>query len=105
MNNVVRTRRAVRFTVTIALKKNWNGINDSTHLEEELFEEVGCIHNAENQDGGQVDREDRVHDPPTENDHHGETSGGVVFVNIVKSPVLDDVLGEDSVGLHAQPVG
>ena len=105
MNNVVRTRRAVRFTVTIALKKNWNGINDSTHLEEELFEEVGCIHNAENQDGGQVDREDRVHDPPAENNNHGETSGGVVFVNIVKSPVLDDVLGEDSVGLHAQPVG
>ena len=84
---------------------NWKlDISQLCCLKEELFEEVCCIHDAKNQDGGKVDGEDGVHDPSTKNNHHGETSGGVVFVNIVKSPVLDDVLGEDSVGLHAQPV-
>ena len=73
-------------------------------LKEELFEEVCCVHDAENQDGGQVDGEDGVHDPSAKDKHHGDTSGGVVLVNIVQSPVLDDVLGEHSLGVHAQPV-
>ena len=49
-------------------------------FEEELLEEVGCVHDAEHQDGWQVDCEDRVHDSPTKHKHHGDASGRIAFL-------------------------
>ena len=73
-------------------------------FEEELLEEVGCVHDAEHQDGRQVDCEDRVHDSPTKYKRHGEASGRVAFVDIIQSPVFYDVLRENCLGLHPQRV-
>ena len=63
MNNVVRTSREVRFTVTIALEIHVKMYKIEDKLEKEVLEEVGGIDNDENEHSGQVDRQDSIQDP------------------------------------------
>ena len=72
MKRVVRTRREVRFTETIAWKRlkfnSIRGIELLTNLKEEFLEEVCGVDNGEDEDGWKVDGEDRIENPASEND-------------------------------------
>ena len=64
MNNVVRTSREVRLTLTIALKIYVKCYEIEDKLEEEVLEEVSGIDNDEDEYGGQVDCQDSIQDSP-----------------------------------------
>ena len=107
MNKVVSTSREVRFTVTVALKifiqKQVRLTN--TQLKEEVLEEVGGVDDDENQDGGQVDCQDGIQDPPLQYQGHLDASINVAGVVIRQSPVGYEVLGEDSFRFHVEEMG
>ena len=72
MKRVVRTRREVKLTVTTASKKKSEERN--INLMDTLFlltlEEVGGVDDGEDEDGGQVDGEDGVEQPPLQHQRH-----------------------------------
>ena len=70
MNNVVRTSREVRFTLTIALKIHVKCYEIEDKLEEEVLEEVGGIDNDEDQESWEVHSENSIQDPPLQNNCH-----------------------------------
>ena len=89
------------------------------HLKEKILEEVGRIHNGENEDGGKVDCEDGIQDSSLEDQGHLDSFIPVSGVDICegpkmlkfqrnkckRAPVGDDVLREDSLRVHVEEMG
>ena len=84
------------------------------------LEEVCGVDNGEDQDGWQVDREDRVKDPASEDNHQLDSLVIVFGIDVVQSPVKkripllccgfslpihNDILGENSIRLHHDGFG
>ena len=86
MKRVVRTRRDVRFTVTIALKILSKDFHPETQLKEEALEEVGGVDDGEDEDGGKVDGEDGVEEPPLEHHRHLKTRVCVAGILVGERP-------------------
>ena len=95
------------------------------------LKEVGGIDDGEDEDGGEVDGEDGVEEPPLEHQRHLQACVRVACIGVAERPetivdsrhvwslvkaicavagtvfhlpVCDDILGENSVGLHHQVV-
>ena len=89
MKRVVRTRREVRFTVTIASKKKSAGEMSSSTLSTKCLltlEEVGGVDDGEDEDGGEVHGEDGVEQPSLEDQGHLQTCVGVACILVGKGP-------------------
>ena len=89
MKRVVRTRREVRFTVTTASKKKSAGEMSSSTLSTKCLltlEEVGGVDDGEDEDGGEVDGEDGVQQPPLEHQRHLQAGVGVACIVVGERP-------------------
>ena len=104
MNNVVRTSREVRFTLTIALKIHVKFYEIEDKLEEEVLEEVGSIDNGENEHRGQIDCQDCIQDSSLEDDRHLDSRGHIAGVVVGQRPVGDEILSEHGLRLHGDDV-
>ena len=104
MNNVVRTSREVRFTVTIALEIHVKMYEIEDKLEEEVLEEVGGIDNDEDEHRGQIDCQDCIQDSSLEDDRHLDSRGHIAGVVVGQRPVGDEILSEHRLRLHGDDV-
>ena len=104
MNNVVRTSREVRLTLTIALKIHVKCYEIEDKLEEEVLEEVGGIDNDEDEHRGQIDCQDCIQDPSLEDDRHLDAGVNITGVVVGQRPVGDQVLSEHRLRLHGDDV-
>ena len=104
MNNVVRTSREVRLTLTIALKIYVKCYEIEDKLEEEVLEEVGGIDNDEDEHRGQIDCQDCIQDPSLEDDGHLDSRGHITGVVVGQRPVGDEILREHRLRLHGDNV-
>ena len=104
MNNVVRTSREVRLTLTIALEIHVKFYEIEDKLEEEVLEEVGGIDNDEDEHRGQIDCQDCIQDSSLEDNRHLYTRSKVTGVLVGQRPVGDEILSEHSLRLHGDDV-
>ena len=72
--------------MTIALKILSKDFHPETQLKEEALEEVGGVDDGEDEDGGEVDGEDGVEEPPLEHQRHLQTRVSVACVVVGERP-------------------
>ena len=104
MNNVVRTSREVRFTVTIALEIHVKMYEIEDKLEKEVLEEVCGIDNDENEHCGQIDCQDGIQDSSLEDDRHLDAGVNLTGVVVGQRPVGDQILSKHRLRLHGDDV-